>query len=236
MSPEQALEVLLLSDKQSNRRQVAILDIHGRTAAWTSPEINEWKGHTCGTDYCAQGNTLTGPEVVDAMAHSFETSTGPLAERLLKSLNAAQAAGGDKRGMQSAALLILQPLGGAGGYSDRVLDLRVDEHKRPLKELKRILKAFRSRELLVVVRKQIAEESFTEALELAYRARDLAPDGDNAWIHIADIQLQMGERVAALSSLRMAVDLNPANRHQLPENQTFAALHGDPDFIRIVKE
>ena len=138
--------------------------------------------------------------------------------------------------MQSAALMVLQPLSGAGGYSDRVLDLRVDEHTLPLDELRRILKVFRSRELLVQVKRRVDEHSLVEALELAYQARDLAPDGDSAWIQIAAIQLQMGEKKAALSSLRVAVDINSANRTQLPEDQTFSILHDDPDFIRILNE
>ncbi|MBI4476165.1 MAG: DUF1028 domain-containing protein, partial [Acidobacteria bacterium] len=79
LTPQQALDMMLRSDERRGSRQVAILDIKGRSAAWTSPTITDWKGHTCGVDYCAQGNTLTGPEVVDAMAKSFESSNGPLA-------------------------------------------------------------------------------------------------------------------------------------------------------------
>ena len=102
--------MMLRSDEGRANRQVAILDIQGRTAAFTSPTIVDWKGHKCGTNYCAQGNTLTGPEVVDAMARSFEGSSGPLAERLLDALEAGQAQGGDRRGVQSASLMILKPL------------------------------------------------------------------------------------------------------------------------------
>jgi uncharacterized Ntn-hydrolase superfamily protein len=138
MTPQQALDFMLKADNGGATRQVAILDIHGRTAAWTSPTISDWKGHKCGVNYCAQGNTLAGPEVVDAMAASFESSTGPLALRLLTALDSAQAKGGDRRGMQSAAILILKPLALAG-FSDIAVDLRVDEHAQPLVELRRIL-------------------------------------------------------------------------------------------------
>src|SRR5688572_9539154 len=95
LTPQQALDMMLRSDEGRDNRQVAILDSRGRTAAFTSPTITDWKGHRCGANYCAQGNTLTGPQVVEAMALSFEASSGPLAERLLDALDAAQAQGGD---------------------------------------------------------------------------------------------------------------------------------------------
>ena len=236
MTPQQALDMMLRSDEGRDRRQVAILDIEGRTAAWTSPDISDWKGHRCGVDYCAQGNTLAGPDVVGAMAQSFESSSGPLAERLMDALDAAQGAGGDKRGMQSAALLILKPLAGAAGYSDRVLDLRVDEHAQPLAELRRVLGAFRARRSVGDVRRAIASGDLEAALAAAFRTRDLFPEGDGAWVAIADVQLRMGNRAEALDALRRAVELNPANKRQLPLNEVFAALHDAPEFQRLVRE
>ena len=235
MTPRQALDMMLRSDEGHNRRQVAILDSQGRTAAWTSPDISDWKGQTCGDNYCAQGNTLTGPDVVDAMARSFESTSGPLAERLLDALDAAQAAGGDKRGMQSASLLILKPLAGAAGYSDRVLDLRVDEHTLPLTELRRILGAFRARESIRRVRQRIAAGDLPGALDAAFRTRDLFPDGDSAWVATADVHLRMGNTTHALDALRRAVELKPANKRQLPLTEDFAPLHDDPEFRRLVR-
>src|SRR5262249_42865302 len=136
MAPQQALELMLRGDDGRESRQVAIIDAQGRTAAWTGRGPNEWKGHRCGSNFCAQGNILAGPEVVDAMARSFESSSGPLAERLLAALDAAQASGGDARGTQAAALVVAKPLAGAGGFGDRVVDLRVDDHRAPLVELR----------------------------------------------------------------------------------------------------
>src|SRR5580704_7084573 len=126
MTPQHALDFMLRADEGRNQRQVSILDIQGRTATWTSPTISDWKGGKCGVNYCAQGNTLVGPETVDNMAKSFEASTGPLAERLLDALEAGEKGGGDKRGMESAGLLILKPMTIAG-YGDKELDLRVDD-------------------------------------------------------------------------------------------------------------
>jgi uncharacterized Ntn-hydrolase superfamily protein len=136
-TPDSALAFMLRADRGGFNRQVSILDAKGRTAAWTSDSISDWKGHKCGVDYCAQGNTLTGPEVVEAMAASFEKSTAPLAWKLVQALAAGDSAGGDRRGRQSASVMIYRPLG--QNYSDHWLDLRVDEHATPIPELMRIL-------------------------------------------------------------------------------------------------
>ena len=111
MSPQQALDLMLRSDEGRDTRQVAIVDAAGRTAAWTGSRAMDWKGHQCGRDFCAQGNILTGPEVVRAIAEAFQGSTGPLAERMLAALDAGQAAGGDARGSQAAALVVAKSLG-----------------------------------------------------------------------------------------------------------------------------
>jgi uncharacterized Ntn-hydrolase superfamily protein len=144
MTPQQALDYMLRADNGGANRQVAILDIQGRTAVFTGSSAADWKGHTCGVNFCAQGNTLAGPQVVDTMARTFERTTGSLAERLLAALEAGQAAGGDRRGQQSAALMILKPLALAG-FSDIALDLRVDEHATPIAELRRIFTLSRGR-------------------------------------------------------------------------------------------
>src|SRR5204862_5055566 len=113
-------------------------DAEGRAASYTGTECMEWAGGRTGDCYAAQGNILVSAETVDAIAETFERSQGPLAERLLDCLDAAQAAGGDRRGQQSAALLVVEKDGGYEGRSDEVVDLRVDEHPRPLEELRRI--------------------------------------------------------------------------------------------------
>ena len=233
MTPQQALDMMLRGDEGRNNRQVAILDAQGRTAAFTSPTITDWKGHKCGVNYCAQGNTLTGPEVVDAMARSFEASSGPLAERLLDALEAGQAQGGDRRGVQSASLMILKPLA-IQGFGDRELDLRVDEHRTPFAELRRILNAVRSGEILSEANARLSAKDLKGALEKATAAREKSPTNDNAWVALANIHLQMGQKTEALSALGRAVELNPANKKQLLRNSAFEALYKDPAFLKIV--
>ncbi|HEV8344981.1 MAG TPA: DUF1028 domain-containing protein [Vicinamibacterales bacterium] len=233
MTPQQALDMMLRGDEGRNSRQVAILDAQGRTAAFTSPTITDWKGHKCGVNYCAQGNTLTGPEVVDAMARSFEASSGPLAERLLDALEAGQAQGGDRRGVQSASLMILKPLA-IQGFGDRELDLRVDEHRTPFAELRRILNAVRSGEILSEANARLSAKDLKGALEKATAAREKSPTNDNAWVALANIHLQMGQKTEALSALGRAVELNPANKKQLLRNSAFETLYMDPAFLKIV--
>jgi uncharacterized Ntn-hydrolase superfamily protein len=235
MSPQEALEFMLRADPAPNRRQVAIIDIHGRTAAWTSPDISDWKGHKAGANYVAQGNTLAGPEVVEAMARSFESSSGPLAERLLAALEAGQAAGGDKRGVQSASLLVVRPLA-VQGFGDRALDLRVDEHVSPFAELRRVLEAFRSREAMAAVSAKSNAGDFAGALTAAEAARDLSPTNDNAWVAIAEMHLRLGRIDPALEAVRRAVELNAANRARLREDADFEALHAHPEFLRVTDE
>ncbi|MFC4738345.1 DUF1028 domain-containing protein [Bacillus daqingensis] len=137
-SAAEVVEKLIADDKDAALRQFAIMDQNGRTAAYTGSECFDWAGHREGRYCTAQGNILKNKETVEQMVASFESSEGPIAERLLAALDAAQAAGGDSRGKQSAALFIVQREGGYGGYNDRKYDLRVDDHKEPLAELRRL--------------------------------------------------------------------------------------------------
>jgi uncharacterized Ntn-hydrolase superfamily protein len=127
------------SDTQHDERQYGLVDYRGRALTFTGSACHPWAGGRTGEAYAAQGNLLTGPEVVDALCDTFENTEGPLSERLLAALAAADAAGGDKRGRQSAALLVVREAGGYGGFNDRYIDLRVDDHPAPVGELARLL-------------------------------------------------------------------------------------------------
>ena len=127
------------SDAQHGQRQYGLVDAQGRALSFTGDACHPWAGGRTGEGYAAQGNLLVGPEVVDALCDTFEAASGPLSERLLAALAAADAAGGDKRGRQSAALLVVREEGGYGGLNDRYIDLRVDDHPAPVGELARLL-------------------------------------------------------------------------------------------------
>jgi uncharacterized Ntn-hydrolase superfamily protein len=132
LSAAEVLEQLLEVDVGKERRQLSIVDAYGRVAAFTGDEVQPWKGHRTGKGYVAAGNFLISDETIQAMAKAFETTRGPLGERLLVSLEAGQAIGGDRRGKISAALLVVRD------EEYPYVDLRVDEHAEPVAELRRI--------------------------------------------------------------------------------------------------
>ena len=138
LSAEEVVERLTAADEGRDHRQLGVVDAQGRGASFTGGECMDWAGGRTGDCYAAQGNILVSAETVEAIAETFERAQGTLAERLLDCLDAAQAAGGDRRGQQSAALLVVEQDGGYAGLSNEVVDLRVDEHERPLEELRRI--------------------------------------------------------------------------------------------------
>jgi uncharacterized Ntn-hydrolase superfamily protein len=137
-SAQEVVERLTAADDGREHRQLGVVDGQGRGASFTGSECMDWAGGRTGDGYAAQGNILVSAATVNAIAETFESTIGSLAERLLDCLDAAQAAGGDRRGQQSAALLVVERDGGYAGLSDEVVDLRVDEHPRPLEELRRI--------------------------------------------------------------------------------------------------
>lgn len=138
-----AVAALTGADAGRDRRQVGLVDAKGRAAAFTGGDCLDWAGHRTGEGFAVQGNILAGKQVVDAMADAFAGAKGELADRLVEALAAGQRAGGDKRGMQSAALLVVRKDGGYGGNNDRYIDLRVEDGKDPIAELKRLLDLYK---------------------------------------------------------------------------------------------
>ena len=139
LSAQEVVDRLVAADDGRDERQVGVVDAHGRSAAWTGPDCMDWAGHRTGDGYAAQGNILVSGGTVDALAETFEaTAAKPLAERLIDCLAAAQEAGGDSRGQQSAALLVVKRNGGYAQLSDVLVDLRVDDHESPIEELRRL--------------------------------------------------------------------------------------------------
>jgi uncharacterized Ntn-hydrolase superfamily protein len=138
LSAEEVVERLTSEDDGRDHRQLGIVDGQGRAATYTGKECMDWAGGRTGEGYAAQGNILVNKETVDAIAETFEGSSGPLAVRLIDCLAAAQEAGGDSRGQQSSALLVVERDGGYARMSDTVVELRVEDHERPIEELRRI--------------------------------------------------------------------------------------------------
>jgi uncharacterized Ntn-hydrolase superfamily protein len=138
LSADEVVERLTSEDEGRDHRQLGVVDARGNAATYTGKECMDWAGGRTGEGYAAQGNILVSGETVHAMAESFEGSSGPLAVRLIDCLAAAQAAGGDSRGQQSSALLVVQRDGGYASMSDTVVELRVEDHELPIEELRRI--------------------------------------------------------------------------------------------------
>jgi len=144
LSAEEVIKALVAQDEGRDLRQVGVIDRAGRAAAYTGKSCQEWAGEVVGERFSCQGNILTGPEVVQEMTQAFVRTKGQkLAERLTAALEAGQIAGGDRRGQQSAALLIVKEQGGFGGMNDRYIDLRVDDYPEPIAELRRLLSLHR---------------------------------------------------------------------------------------------
>ena len=138
-SAQETVEHLTTADEGLAERQLGVVDGGGRSATFTGEECNVWAGGRAGACYAAQGNILVSEATVNALADSFEASVrDSLSTRLLDCLDAAQAAGGDSRGQQSAALLVVQRDAGYAELSDSLVDLRTDDHERPLEELRRL--------------------------------------------------------------------------------------------------
>jgi len=142
LASKDVLKKLVAPDKDAAQRQVGLVDARGRAAAYTGKECIAWAGHLVGSSYACQGNLLAGEEVVKAMSRKFEVTQGDLPVRLLAALSAGQRAGGDRRGQQSAALLVVREDGGYGGFNDRWIDVRVDDHPQPIEELIRAFNVY----------------------------------------------------------------------------------------------
>src|SRR3989475_9584223 len=142
IAPKDVVKKLVTEDKEAAQRQIGVVDARGRASSYTGKECFPWAGHVVGRNFAAQGNILAGEEVLKALARAFEVTQGDLPVRLLAALSAGQRAGGDKRGQQSAALLIVRQGGGYAGFNDRWIDIRVDDHPAPIEELIRIFNVY----------------------------------------------------------------------------------------------
>jgi uncharacterized Ntn-hydrolase superfamily protein len=178
VSATQALKDLIKKDAHSDVRQVAFVDHTGRAAAHTGSGCIPGAGHRTGEGYSVQANLMLTDEVPDAMARAYEKSSGAFAERLLAALRAAQQAGGDIRGKQSAAVLVVRAEPSAEPWTDRLIDLRVEDNDHPLTELGRLLKLHRAYELMDRGDEAMAAGAMKESMDLYAKAEALFPDND----------------------------------------------------------
>jgi uncharacterized Ntn-hydrolase superfamily protein len=188
LAAEEVVERLVADDEGRDERQLGVVDAKGGSASWTGPGCHDWAGHRTGPCYAAQGNILVGAETVDALATTFEANPRlPLVQRLVSCLAAAQAAGGDRRGQQSASLLVVERNAGYASLSDVLVDLRVDDHERPIEELRRIY-ALHRRLFEVTPREDWLPLEGDLRFEVDDRLRRLGHDSLAAWAGVENLE------------------------------------------------
>ena len=236
VAPAAAIEQALADDEARETRQLGVVDASGVSASWTGSECNDWAGDLQGDGYAAQGNILSGDAVVSAMARAYEQTQGELAERLMAALEAAEAAGGDKRGQQSAALIVERA--GAAESSreriDRVVDLRVDDHEQPVAELRRLLE--------LRVGHRVAEDGYAlyergdhrGAADALRAALERLPNEPTLLYNLACFECLAGERDTAVRELGRAVELDASFADLARGDADFDAVRDDSEFRRIV--
>ncbi len=234
-SPGEALSILLRNDSEPDRRQVGIVAADGQSITYTGKGCVPWAGGRSGANYAVQGNILTGEDVVLAMEAAFLHTAGTLADRLFAALAAGDSKGGDSRGRQSAALFVVKKNAGYGGFTDRAIDIRVDDHPDPFKELGRLLAYAQMNYAWNEGWTLFTQRKAREALPHIDRAVALAPENPEVLYDLAVIRLAAGLQPGALEALAKAIALNPKLKAQASSDSDLGALRGNPRFDALVK-
>lgn len=234
-SPAEALAALLRTDTDRDRRQVGLVDTSGHSVTYTGSQCVPWAGGRSGPNYAIQGNILTGESVVLSMENVFLVTRGSLGDRLYAALAAGDRAGGDSRGRQSAALLVVREGAGYGGFTDRAIDIRVDDHPDPFPELKRLLDYAQMNYAWNEGWTLFTRHKPADALPHIERAARLAPKNPEVLYDLAVIRLAAGNSSGALSALREAVRLNPNLTKQAAGDSDMTGLRDTQEFKTLLK-
>jgi uncharacterized Ntn-hydrolase superfamily protein len=206
VNAQQALGELLAADALQHVRQVAVIDVNGVVATHTGKDCIDHAGHVSGEHHSCQANMMARDTVPQAMSDAFVSATGPLQDRLLQALDAAEAQGGDVRGRQSAAMVVVPP---DGEPWRRTVDLRVEDSPDPLKELRRLITLQRAYDLAGGGDELLAAGRTDEAGELYRRAAMIAPDSDELLFWSGLARAQAGELNEGVAAVRRAAEQNP---------------------------
>jgi len=216
----EVIQRLTSQDKAKDFRQLGIVDSKGNVAVFTGKKCLKWAGSKIGKNYATLGNILAGEEVVSNMGKRFESTEDDLARKLVAALEGGEEAGGDIRGKQSASLLVVRKGGGRGGYGDRYIDLRVEDHTNPVGELKRLLDLTRVYCLIDESEDKFTAGNLENALSTIRKAISLNPNIDDAHINLAIICLKLERKEEAFRAFKEALRINPKLKlliKQLPE-------------------
>jgi uncharacterized Ntn-hydrolase superfamily protein len=234
--PGEVLQVLLRADPQREQRQIGLVDVHGGAVTYTGSKCQAWAGGKTGLCYAVQGNILTGSEVVEAMAATFESTSGFLGDRMLAALEAGDTAGGDSRGHQSAAIYLACVGQGYGGYNDVLCDLRVDDHASPLSELRRVYNVWRPNSLITEGYKLVEAGKYAEAIALGEQAARLDPDSGQPYYHLACYYARSGHMDKAMYYLQWAIKLDPKWKKSASGDTDLTPLREREDCKRLLAE
>ena len=236
LSVDAAIAAVLAGDDQRETRQLGVVRADGASAAHTGSACNPWAGHRTGPGYALQGNILAGEDVVLEMERAYLAAAGGLDERLVAALEAGQAAGGDSRGQQSAAVVVERP--GAASETregvDRVCDLRVDDHPEPIAELRRLLGIHLRWDALRRAGGHYAPGRYPEGIAILSAAHDRFPDDATILYDLACFECLEGKTADALAHVRRALELDPALRAAAAADADLAVLAGDGAFRAAV--
>lgn len=235
LTPPEVKNVLARLDDDPTRRQFGVVDIDGRSATYTGDNCTAWAGGRAGPHYAVQGNILAGEQVVIAMEKAFVETEGTLADRLYAALLAGEEAGGDSRGKQSAAILVVKEGAGYGGYTDQAIDIRVDDHAEPFVELGRLLNIAQMNYAWNEAWTLFSEADYIPALEPMERAARLAPDYAEVHYDLACIRLAVEDTEGALAAIRKAIELNPKLVKQASVDDDLSGLRGNAEFEALLK-
>jgi len=233
-TPEVALRELLASDPTPEVRQVALVDASGKTAAHTGSACIPAAGHRTGPGYSVQANLMLSDEVPAAMARAFEESRGRLGERMLDALDAAQEVGGDIRGKQSAAILVVRARPSDKPWTDRLVDLRVEDSERPLTEIHRLLRLHRAYERMNRGDDAVAAGRLDEALREYSAAEDMVPENDEFVFWHAVTLVQNGRTEEALPVFGRSFRMNPAWMLLVPRLPGVKLLPDTPGLVDTI--
>lgn len=220
LAANEVVEKLTDQDEARDYRQVGLIDSEGDVAVFTGKKCLKWAGSKIGEDYVALGNILASEEVVNNMGERFEFTKDDLAGKLVAALEGGEEAGGDTRGRQSASLLVVRKEGGRGGYGDRYIDLRVEDHPNPIEELERLLALSRIYYLIDESEERFAKGDFNNALVTIKKAISLNPKIDDSHVDLALIHLKLKNKEEAVNAFEQALRINPKLKRlikQLPD-------------------
>jgi uncharacterized Ntn-hydrolase superfamily protein len=241
LTAKQVLDKMLAEDTFEGKdgRQVAIIDRNGNIATFTGPNAPDWAGDRQGKTWSAQGNILVGPQVPEAMGRAFEATQGELAEKLFAALKAGDDAGGDKRGKQSASMLVVRKGGGRNINNDRYIYINVDDNPQPIPELRRLLDMNLGMLYQDKVSKLTTANKPKEARDAAAKYAQYMPSA-NAQMTLGTMDYNLGDKTAALADFRKALTLDPnvRRRFEAPAtgqpNGRMKAILEDKEFLKQV--